>query len=270
MGYNNKLNQGKGKKMFKKELLIGVVALLMLSGCTGSDAATGDYKLFQTQKDLRQQTVAVSDRSIEYRILPQDRLEISLYKDPQASSDQGGGILGQSMSQKGLLVNASGYVPLPLIGQVKIAGLTQTEAADHITNRYKKYLNTPSVYVEVLNKRVVVLGEVKRPGVVNIDKEKITLFEVLAMSGDFTNAAVKSNVLILSNSDVKGMQIRSVDLTSFDSMNYASFMLRPNDIVYVQPNGWQEFKVASSDVLSLLDPIIKVLGTYATVKYLSD
>lgn len=256
--------------MFKKELLIGVAVALLLGGCTGSDATTGDYKLFQTQKDLSKDTVAVSDRSIEYRILPQDRLEITLYKDPQASSDEGAGILGQSMNPKGLLVNASGYVPLPLIGKVKVAGLTQTEAADHIIDRYKKYLNTPSIYVEVLNKRVLVLGEVNRPGVINIDKEKITLFEVIAMSGDFTNAAVKKNVLILSNSNIKGMQIRSVDLTNFDSMNYSSFMLRPNDIVYVQPNDWQEFKVASSDVISLLDPVMKVLGTYATVKYLTD
>ena len=258
--------------MFKLKLviLIGVGVSLFLGGCTGSDAAVGDYKLFQTQKDLAQQTVTVSDRSIEYRILTQDRLDISLYKDPQAASEGGGGVLGQSMSPKGLLVNAAGYVPLPLIGKVKVAGLTQTQAADHITQQYKKYLNTPSVYVEVLNKRVVVLGEVKSPGMINIDKEKITLFEVLAMSGDFTNAAVKSNVLIISNSRERGMQIRSIDMTNFDTMNYASFMLRPNDIVYVQPNSWQEFKVASSDVMSLLDPLIKLASTYAVFALLVD
>jgi len=213
--------------------------------------------------------VHVSDRSIEYRILPQDRLEISLYKDPQQGAETSGA-LGQSMGKDGLLVNASGYVPLPLIGKIKLAGLTQTQAADRITTAYKKYMNTPSVYVEVLNKRILVLGEVKSPGVVKLDREKITLFEALAMSGDFTDSAVRDNVVILSNDKEKGMQIRTIDMTNFDTMRYASLMLRPNDIVYVQPNGWKEFKVRSSDVTSVLDPLIKLASTYAVFALLVD
>ena len=253
--------------MFKTKLMLLAGALIFLSGC----ASKSEYQLLQTEKDLTQQTVTVSDRSIEYRILPQDRLEIALYKDPQQGSEVGGsGALGQSMNPKGLLVNTSGHVPLPLIGKIKIAGLTQTQAADRITQQYKKYLNTPSVYVEVLNKRLFVLGEVKSPGVVQIDKEKMTLFEALANVGDFTDSAVKSNIIILSNNPGKGMQMRTVDLTNFDTMNYAALMLRPNDIVYVQPNGWKEFKVTSSDYLSILDPILKIAGTYATFKYLTD
>ena len=251
--------------MFKTKLMLLAGVLIFLSGCAGKS----DYKLLQTEKDLTQQTVTVSDRSIEYRILPQDRLEIALYKDPQQGV-AATGALGQSMNSNGILVNSAGYVPLPLIGKIKIAGLTQTQAADRITQEYKKYLNTPSVYVEVLNKRLLVLGEVKSPGVVKIDKEKMTLFEALANAGDFTDAAVKNEIIILSNSPVRGMQIRTVDLTNFDTMKYASLMLRPNDIVYVKPNGWKEFKVTSSDYLSILDPILKIAGTYATFKYLLD
>ncbi len=57
-------------------------------------------------------------------------------------------------------------------------------------------LNSPSVYVEVLNKRIYVLGEVNRPGVVKLDKEKMTLFEALAFSGDLTDNAVRNNIII--------------------------------------------------------------------------
>jgi len=256
---------GKDLKMFKTKSILLAGVLIFLSGCAGKS----DYQLLQTEKNLTQQSVVVSDRSIEYRILSQDRLEVSLYKDPQQGSEAGGG-LGQSIRPNGLLVNAAGYVPLPLIGNVKVAGLTQTQAAERITKKYKKYLNTPSVYVEVLNKRIFVLGEVKSPGVVKLDKEKMTLFEALANSGDFTDAAVRNKIIILSNNPGKGMQMRRVDLTNFDTMNYASLMLRPNDIVYVKPNNWKEFKVNSSDYLSILDPILKVAGTYATFKYLLD
>ena len=252
--------------MMKKSsfLLIGIIVLL--SGCTGNK----DYVLLQTQK-TDAQTVKVSDRSIEYRILVQDRLEVSLYKDPAQSSQMGisgSGELGQSMSKKGILVNTAGYISLPLLGKVKVAGLTQSQAADRITKGYKQFLNTPTVYVEVLNKRLFVVGEVKKPGVINIDKEKMTLFEALATAGDLTDDAVRTEIMILSNHGKKGMQLRKVDLTNFDKMNYASLMLRPNDIVYVKPNSWKQYKVNEDNVVSPFSLITTVAAPFVTLKYL--
>ena len=260
MSYNIQIRKGKGKTMLKMKLMLVMVMLFIFSGCSSKS----DYQLLQTDTNLSAQKVTVSDRCLEYRILCQDRLEIALYKDPQQGA-QANGALGQSMSQKGILVNTKGEIPLPLIGNIKVAGLTQTQAADKITQAYKKYLNTPSVYVEVLNKRLFVLGEVKSPGVINIDKEKMTLFEALANAGDLTDAAVRNNIIIVSNKVGGGMQMRSVDLTNFDRMNYASLMLRPNDIVYVQPNGWKQFGVAASQVLSPLDPILKLASAYVVL-----
>lgn len=257
--------------MFKIKLLLALGGALVLNGCMGST----EYQLMQTsapESTLRQNSVNVSDRSIEYKILTQDRLAVTLYKDPQAAAAGSGNSAGlaQRMSSEGILVDTSGYVPLPLIGKVKVTGLTQSQAADRIKNEYKKYLNTPSVYVEVLNKRILVLGEVRNPGVVNLDREKITLFEALAKSGDFTDAAIRDSVLILSNNPGKGMVMRTVDLTNADTLSFASLMLRPNDIVYVKPTDWKQFSVASAEVLSPLNPLLKIAGTYATFKYLFD
>ena len=252
--------------MLKKSLLLLTGVVFLLVGCAGNK----DYALVQSKSE-NTQTTRVTDRSIEYRILPQDRLEISLYKDPAQSSE---GIasneLGQSMNKKGILVNTAGYVTLPLIGKIKIAGLSQSQAADRITAQYKKYLNTPTVYLEVLNKRIFVLGEVKKPGVVDLDKEKMTLFEAIAHAGDLTDAAVRHEIMILSNSPTRGMQMRKVDLTNFDTMNYASLMLRPNDIVYVKPNDWKAFKVASDDYTAPFVTIAKIAAPFVTLKYLSD
>ena len=251
--------------MFKTKLILATAVGLLLLGCAGNE----DYNLVQTKK-RHTQTEKITDRSIEYRILPQDRLEISLYKDPAQSSEGGNGELGQSMNPKGILVNTSGHVTLPLIGKVRVAGLTQTQAADRITAQYEKYLNTPTVYVEVLNKRILVLGEVKKPGVIAIDKEKMTLFEAIAHAGDLTDSAVRDEVIILSNSPSRGIQMRKVDLTNFDTMSYASLMLRPNDIVYVKPNDWKAFKVASSNYTSPFETITKIAAPFVTLRYLSD
>jgi len=251
--------------MFKTKLIIFTMLLFFMAGCTSS------YKLIQTDGE-NVEVEKVTDKSIEYLILEQDRVAISLYKDPtQGSTTNDGSDLNQRINSKGVLVDTSGNIVLPLIGKIKIAGLSQSKAADKITNRYKKYMNSPAVYVEVLNKRLFVLGEVKKPGVIDIDKEKMTLFEALAHAGDLTDSALRDEIMILSNrANGKGMQLRKVDLTNFDKMNYASLMLRPNDIVYVKPNNWKAFRVASDDITSPFVTITKIAAPFVTLKYLFD
>jgi len=248
---------GKGIKLF---MALGMV--LFVNGCKNSN-----YQLVQTQKDVT--NVHTTSRSIEYKILKQDRLQIVLYKDPQQTSEVGGSISESLNSDLGVLVDTAGNVVLPLVGKVHVVGLSQTQAAERIRQKYKRYLNDPSIYVEVMNKRIFVMGEVKSPGVIKIDKEKMTLFEALANAGDLTDAAVRTEVMILSNSS-KGMQIRTVDLTNFDTMRYSDLMLRPNDIVYVKPNDWKQFRVASDDYTAPLVTITKIMAPFVTLKYLAD
>jgi len=247
----------------KLNIMIAMVFILILTGCTGKS----DYQLLQTDRVIQKQNLTAA--SIEYKILPQDRLKIILYRDPAQISEEAAQKLGENINADGILVNAKGYIKLPLIGKVKVAGLTQSQASDRIEALYRKQLTDPSVYVEIMNKRLYVLGEVNKQGVINIDKEKMTLFEALAFAGGLTDSAVRNSVIIVSH-NARGMQMRKVDLTNFDTMNYASLMLRPNDIIYVQPNNWKKFRVASSDYTSPFTTITKIAAPFVTLKYLSD
>lgn len=244
--------------------------MLLLNGCISNP----DYVLLQSSQDDKNTTVQtkVSAKSIEYKILPQDRLSIALYKDPAQSSDafSNSSELGQQMNSKGILVDSRGYISLPMIGKVKVSGLSQTQASKHITTKYKQYLNTPTVYLEVLNKHVFVLGEVNKPGVIDINNEKITLFEALAYAGDFTDAAVRNKIVILSNDKRGNLSRRTIDLTNFDKLNYASLMLRPNDVVYVEPSNWKQFRVQSNDITSPFTTAAKVASPFVTLKYLTQ
>ena len=255
----------KDNKMIK---LILVSCVLFFSACTSDN-----YKLLQTKEgiiDSDKKTLYLSAKSIEYLILPQDRLEITLYKDPNQNSMVSQQEIGQKMNNSGILVNTLGYISLPLVGNIKVSGLSQSNASNKITQRYKQYFNTVVVYLEVLNKRVIVLGEVKNPGVVKIDKEKLTLFEALAFAGDLTDEAVRDNIIILSHTQQNKMTMRRVDLTNFNNLNYASLMLRPNDIVYVQPNNWKEFQVASDNFTSIFRTIGAVITPFVTLKFLTQ
>ena len=241
-----------------------IFSLFFLSACSQKS----NYALLQTKKPLADaNTTAVS---VEYKILPQDRLKVILYKDPAEISTVNARKIDENLNPEGILVNAAGFIKLPLIGKVKVAGLTQTQASDKIETFYKKILTEPSVYVEIMNKRIIVLGEVNKPGVVKLDKEKMTLFEALGFAGGFKDSAVRDRVIIISYSAKNGMQMRSVDLTDFDKLNYKTLMLRPNDIVYVKPNKWKEFKVESDNYTSPFMTFSKIISPFVTLTYLFD
>lgn len=250
------------RRYFKLFLLLA--GSVLLTACSGKS----DYQLLQTAKPVEQKNLTAA--SIEYKILPQDRLKVILYKDPGQISTEAAQKLGESINPEGILVNASGRIKLPLIGKVKVAGLTQTQAAERIESLYRRQLTDPSIYVEIMNKRIIVLGEVNKQGVVKIDKEKMTLFEALGFAGGFTDSAVRTSIIIMSHNQKRGLSIRKVDLTNFDAMNYANLMLRPNDIVYVQPDKWKKFRVASDNYTAPFATFTKIAAPFVTLKYLSD
>lgn len=254
--------------MYKLTMVIlFFVGLFIFSGCIEKS----DYVLLETKEELT--TVKdISKQSYEYHILPQDRLKISLYRNPELITEAVGGYgdLGQDMQEKGLLVNSQGYITLPLVNRIKVSGLTQTEAATLITQRYKKFLTIPTVYVEVLDKRIYVIGEVKKPGSVKLDREKMTVLEAIAFAGDLTDAAVRDNIVILSRNSRNEPYLRKVDLTKFDTLSFNNMILQPNDVVYVQPDGWKEFRVSSDNFTSPFKTIAEVASPFVTLKYLSQ
>ena len=253
--------------MLKNFVFIIVSFLFLLQGCGDKS----NYVLLQSEKKSTNNELSVK-QSYEYIILPQDRLKIAIYKNPELTgeSSNGAGQLGQDMQNTGVLVDTKGYISLPLINRIKVAGLTQTAASDLITQRYKRYLKIPTVYVEVLNKRVYVIGEVKKPGPVKVDREKVTLLEALAFAGDLTDAAIRDNILILSRNSQNKPYIRSVDLTNFDHLSMTNMILRPNDVVYVQPDGWKEYKVASDNFTAPFKTIAEIASPFVQIKYLTD
>jgi len=253
-------------------MMFVIVSLFVFVGCQ----PRSDYLILQNNiKPLKvaekiKQTEII--KSYEYIILPQDRLKISIYKNPVITGDSSGGAatLGQDMQKSGVLVDTQGNIFLPLVNKVHVAGLTQTEASVLITNKYKKYLKIPTVYVEVMNKKIYVLGEVKKPGPVKVEREKITILEALASVGGLTDAAVKENILILGHDSHNKLYLRSVDITNFKQLNFMNMMLRPSDIVYVQPDSWKEYKVASDNFTAPFKTIANIVSPFVQIKYLSQ
>lgn len=152
----------------------------------------------------------------------------------------------------GYLVDQDGMISLPLIGQLKLGGLTTAEANTLITQKLDKYLQQPTVNLRILNFKVSVLGEVARPSVYTIPNEKITLPEAISLAGDLTIYGKRNNVMLIREVNGK-REFARIDLTKRDLFNSPYYYLHTNDVIYVEPT---KGKVTSSDRTIQLAPIV--------------
>lgn len=152
----------------------------------------------------------------------------------------------------GYLIDEEGFITLPLVGKLKVSGLTTKEATHSITAQLDKYLQQPTVNVRILNFRVSILGEVARPSVYTIPNEKITLPEALGLAGDLTIYGQRNNVLIVRETEGK-REFSRIDLTKRDLFNSPYYYLHANDVIYVEAT---KGKVTSTDRTVQIAPII--------------
>lgn len=138
------------------------------------------------------------------------------------------------------LVDNDGTVDLPIMGRVKLAGLTLTEAQDRVRKHLTSYLNeVPSVNIKILNYRFSVLGEVRSPGFYKAENGKATIYDALSMAGDMTIYGDRTCVKVLRENSDGSKEIAVLDLRKADIINSPYYYIRQGDVVYVQPNSAQ-------------------------------
>nr|WP_299201318.1 polysaccharide biosynthesis/export family protein [uncultured Brumimicrobium sp.] len=135
----------------------------------------------------------------------------------------------------GYLVDADGMVNLPVLGRMKLGGLSRAEATLLLENELKNYLSNPVVNIQIQNFKITVLGDVKKPGTFNIPNERITLLEAIGLSGDLDITGNRNNVLVIRE-DEEGTKQYRIDLTTDEVLGSPVYYLEQNDVVYVEPN----------------------------------
>ncbi len=161
---------------------------------------------------------------------------------------------GEIIESSGYLVNSNGYIRFLALGLIKAEGLSKRQLAENIRKEIsdRKLLVDPVIEIRHLNYKVTVLGEVNRPTVITVPDEKITLLEALGIAGDLTIFAKRTNVLVIRTEGGKRLAKR-IDLNSNNLLNSAYYNLKPNDVVYIEPN---KAKVMSASRLYQLLPAI--------------
>ncbi|PIB23006.1 polysaccharide biosynthesis/export family protein [Maribacter sp. 4G9] len=133
------------------------------------------------------------------------------------------------------IVNKSGEIDFPVIGSVKVVGLTPQETKKLLKDRLTPYLKDPIINIRLKNFTVTVLGQVNSPGTYPVVGEQITILEALGLAKDLTIKGKRDNVLVIR--DFNGTKIyHRIDLTKKDALDSPVYYLTQNDVIYVEPN----------------------------------
>ena len=149
------------------------------------------------------------------------------------------------------LVDLNGVVKFPMIGEIKVEGLSLRQAEQIIQKEFERFYKSSFVSLTFTNKRVIVLGA---PGgkVIPLQNENITLAEVLALASGINNEAKAQNIRVL-----RGESVYLIDFSTIEGYARGNMIIEHGDIVYVEPvrkplaEGFRDYGVILTLVVSL-------------------
>lgn len=202
----------------------------------------------------------------DYRIRPQDILQIRnlqnikyiVEETPTGSSINSGGTTSAGQTYQ---VEDDGVVALPVIGRIKVAGLTRTEAMKLIEDDYRKdVLKDPIIDLKIINLKVTLLGEVKAQGNYPLLKDKTNLIEMIGAAGGLTDKANEKNIKIIRG-DPKNPQVTEVDLSKTGTLADPRLILQNDDIIYIAQNKRAVKNDQLQNINTTLQPALIILNT---------
>ncbi|MBC7640972.1 MAG: polysaccharide biosynthesis/export family protein [Flavobacterium sp.] len=163
---------------------------------------------------------------------------------------------------KTFLIDNAGYINYPIVGKIKLAGLTKAEAIDLIVEKISEYFKSPpTVNLEIMNFKVSILGEVKNPMTIDITSDRFTILEALTKAGDLTIYGKRENVLLIR--EVNGIKtFNRINLTNTDFINSPFYYLMQNDVIFVEPN---KTAINNSAVGANISLIISTVSIFTTL-----
>ncbi|MDB4176141.1 polysaccharide biosynthesis/export family protein [Flavobacteriaceae bacterium] len=141
------------------------------------------------------------------------------------------------MRLDGYLVSQTSTINFPVLGELSVKEKTTQDLENDIKKLLVEggFLINPNVTVRLLNAKVTILGEVQQPGTFTFTENNISLLQALGLAGDLTINASREDVVVLRHID--GVQITArINLTSANFLSGPYQMVKPNDVIVVNPN----------------------------------
>jgi polysaccharide export outer membrane protein len=238
-----------------RKLLFFLGLSLIFSGCGWLNPNI----MLKTPKDFQYSKFPDSANNREYRLSPNDLIEFSLYSndgfklvDLTSLNEANRGFRFENNLE--YLILLDGTCKLPILGNIKIAGLTVRETELLLQEKYSAHYIKPYVIVKTLNKRVIVFpGSGADAKVIPLKNNNTTLIEAIALAGGIADDGKARKVKLIRQNDVKH-DVYLIDLSRIEGIQQASMVVQANDIIYIEPR-----KRISSKIVQELAPIVSIL-----------
>jgi polysaccharide export outer membrane protein len=193
-------------------------------------------------------------------------LNVGAYKIDNQGDITSSSLGSNQIREKGYTVNRDGNIDFPILGKLHVEGLTQLELSEMIKKTLieSRLIKDPLVTVDLLNLKILMLGEVGSVGVLSLEDKRVNLLEALARTGGVTSNGRLENVAVIRTEN--GMRkMYNVNLRTVSLFNSPVYYLQQNDIVYVQPKsgkpsqGFQNSWTVISSGFGLIGIVLSVL-----------
>ena len=234
-------------------LMKGYWALFIAVILTSTSCASHKKMIYlqSSEKGISSQSLSTD---YELTIQPDDQLAISISSkhkelvapfNTQVLIGSGGGNESYNSSQSNLQtglayfqVDKSGNINFPILGPQHVLGMTCSEIASSLAQQMKDgdHIKDALVTVKLMSFKVTVLGEVQKPGTINVSGERLTILEALGQAGDLLPSGLRQNIKVLREENGR-RNTYFVDLTSHEKLTTSPvYYLQQNDVIYVEPN----------------------------------
>ena len=249
-----------------KTFTLGSLTVLVLFFCLTSCRSYKDIPYFQ---DLSRTSITQEEINnySSLTIQPNDIIGInvsSLNADASAAFNSN----PSNNPAMGHVVNQKGEITLPLVGVVKVAGLTTDELRTQLQRSLLTYLREPTVNVRILNFKISVLGDVQNPNVYAVPPgERITITEALSLAGDLNITGIR-NILLIREVNGK-REFVPVDLKSKNLFNSPYYNLKNNDMIYVDPHK-TKLAIVENSKFSIVLSTLSIIALVVTQGFLRN
>ncbi|MBO6515833.1 MAG: polysaccharide export protein [Bacteroidia bacterium] len=223
-----------------KRLIILTLLGILLNSCATQNLLEQSKTTLKEQIQVFDSAFAY-DSTYQYVIRRDDKVSISVWGQDDLSVGSTYGIYNSNeVYGKWLMVDANGSIEIPKIGSFNAKGLTIIELKDTLRSRFSEWIVNPVVDVKILNRQLSILGEVRDPGVYDIDKEYNSLFELFSRCGGFENYANLKYVKIFRQ-EGPHVRVATINLKDYGVYLSQNIQLLPSDIVVVPSRKYKEF-----------------------------
>lgn len=185
----------------------------------------------------------------DHRIRIDDKISIGIWGEDQYSVGSVYGIYNSNeVYGKWLLVDSEGNIEVPEIGTMYVVGLTVPKLKEVLRIRYREWLKNPIVDVKILNKEITILGEVRNPGVHQVDTDRNYLLDIVAKSGGFEDYAYLKSVKVLRQVGPH-VQVANINLTVSGVYRQQNLQVWPGDMIVVPAKRHKEFDRRISTII---------------------